>query len=167
MIIDLTNLFKNEGEILEINVKYDDFKVETAFKDIVFDIPLVVKGNVKNHLGIVELSYEIDGGYSVPCDRCNEMTHFCFKKSFQHELVKEESDDMDFETLFIENNILDLDETVENDIILNIRSKHLCSEDCKGLCIKCGTNLNKGSCVCNTKDVDPRLLKLKDFFEEK
>lgn len=167
MIIDLTNLFKNEEENLEINVNIDDFKVKTAFGSIEFDTPLNIRGTIKNHLGMVMLNYNISGKYKVPCDRCNEITEFIFNKSIEHELVREESDNMDFETLFIENNILDLNETVENDIILNIRSKHLCSEDCKGLCIKCGTNLNKKSCNCDKKDVDPRLSKLMDFFEEK
>lgn len=167
MIIDLTNIFKSEEEKIDIDFQLKDFAIDSSFGRIKFENPLTIKGEIKNHLGMVSLRYRILGEYSTSCDRCNEPITFVFDKSIDHELVREESDDMDFETLFIENNIIDFDETVENDIILNINSKHLCKDDCKGLCIKCGTNLNIADCSCNKKDVDPRLSKLMDFFEEK
>ena len=40
-------------------------------------------------------------------------------------------------------------------IQLGIPMKPLCREDCAGLCVKCGANLNNGSCEC-AADVDPR-----------
>jgi uncharacterized protein len=48
---------------------------------------------------------------------------------------------------------------------LSIPLKVLCKDDCKGLCPRCGINLNDTSCSCDTTDTDPRwapLSKLKD-----
>ena len=41
----------------------------------------------------------------------------------------------------------------------------LCREDCKGLCPVCGANLNEMTCNCNTKQIDPRLEKLKMLLD--
>ncbi|MBR2488852.1 MAG: DUF177 domain-containing protein, partial [Clostridia bacterium] len=42
--------------------------------------------------------------------------------------------------------------------------KHLCSEKCKGICSKCGKNLNDGKCECPEKEIDPRLQILADLL---
>lgn len=34
-------------------------------------------------------------------------------------------------------------------LILAFSGKHLCHEDCLGLCVQCGANLNDGPCTCN------------------
>lgn len=60
---------------------------------------------------------------------------------------------------------LELDEVVKTDIILELPAKFLCSEDCKGLCMKCGKNLNEGDCGCDKGSVDPRLEILKQLID--
>ena len=44
--------------------------------------------------------------------------------------------------------IIDLTEGVREEIILRLPLKNLCSEDCKGLCPRCGKDLNEGPCGC-------------------
>ena len=46
---------------------------------------------------------------------------------------------------------IDLSKTVEDIIIMNTPVTFLCKDDCKGLCQKCGANLNDGECKCNNK----------------
>jgi uncharacterized protein len=70
----------------------------------------------------------------------------------------------DDDLIFINSDTLDITEIIENNIILTLPIKRLCKEDCKGLCHKCGTNLNFSTCHCNDDDIDPRLAKLKDLF---
>jgi uncharacterized protein len=60
---------------------------------------------------------------------------------------------------------LDLDALVQNEILVNWPVKILCKEDCKGICPKCGQNLNVGNCGCDTFVPDPRMAVLKDIFE--
>ena len=48
--------------------------------------------------------------------------------------------------------------------MLNLDSKLLCREDCKGLCSRCGKNLNLGPCDCR-KEPDPRLAALAQLLE--
>ena len=62
---------------------------------------------------------------------------------------------------------IDADEALTEQILLELPLKHLCKEDCKGLCPKCGTDLNKGSCCCDTSDPDPRFDVLRKLLENK
>ena len=61
---------------------------------------------------------------------------------------------------------LDLAELARDAFILDMDTKTLCSEDCKGLCPHCGADLNLGPCSCK-KDVDPRLAVLAKLLENK
>jgi uncharacterized protein len=46
------------------------------------------------------------------------------------------------------DNTLDMNELAISDLLLSLPSKILCKEDCAGLCMKCGANLNYGACDC-------------------
>ena len=59
---------------------------------------------------------------------------------------------------------LDLDETLSTLYVLDMETKFLCSEDCKGLCARCGADLNLGPCACG-KEVDPRLAVLQQLLD--
>ncbi|MBN1582679.1 MAG: DUF177 domain-containing protein [Anaerolineae bacterium] len=54
-------------------------------------------------------------------------------------------------------------------VIVSTPMQILCTPDCKGLCPRCGINLNQGQCDCELDDIDPRLavLKLVDFGEKR
>jgi len=48
-------------------------------------------------------------------------------------------------------------------LVLSISQKVLCKKDCKGLCSKCGVNLNKTNCKCKKNNIDPRWDRLKNI----
>ncbi|MBR3755030.1 MAG: DUF177 domain-containing protein, partial [Clostridia bacterium] len=56
------------------------------------------------------------------------------------------------------------DELVTEDILLGLPTRHLCKEDCKGVCQYCGKNLNHDSCSCSAP-LDPRLAVLKQLLD--
>ena len=53
---------------------------------------------------------------------------------------------------------------VYNEILMRFPMKTLCREDCKGLCLKCGKNLNEGECGCDRASLDPRMSAIRDIF---
>lgn len=61
---------------------------------------------------------------------------------------------------------LDLTEDIRQLITLSIPLKLLCSEDCKGLCPRCGANQNRVSCRCQNEEVDPRWQGLKNLLHK-
>jgi uncharacterized protein len=69
----------------------------------------------------------------------------------------------DMEVAYYDGIRLDVDLMVLEQIELSIPMKFVCSEDCKGLCNKCGTDLNEGTCLCSRESADSRLSVLLDF----
>lgn len=65
-----------------------------------------------------------------------------------------------------EGDAVDLDELVREQIVLALPSRHLCREDCKGLCPRCGADLNAEHCSCDTAEVDPRWAALADWKKD-
>ncbi|MFH0731346.1 MAG: DUF177 domain-containing protein [Candidatus Omnitrophota bacterium] len=43
---------------------------------------------------------------------------------------------------------VELDDDIKDEIIVDYPMKILCKPDCKGLCVKCGKDLNEGECGC-------------------
>ncbi len=62
---------------------------------------------------------------------------------------------------------IDLSPAVREQILLQIPSSPLCREDCKGLCPRCGKDLNEGDCGCDKTVMDPRWSALKGIQLEK
>jgi len=74
------------------------------------------------------------------------------------ELVKE-----DLEFSYYEGDRLHLDEIIAEQTVLALPMQHLCDEACKGLCQRCGKNLNLGACGCRQEATDARWDALKDL----
>lgn len=77
---------------------------------------------------------------------------------------KREIREDELETGFYFGDELDLTELLKEQILLNVSMKPLCSETCKGMCPKCGTDLNVNKCSCNLDKTDSRLEVLKELL---
>ena len=64
------------------------------------------------------------------------------------------------------NNVVDMTIPVMQEIILNLPTRVLCKEDCKGICNRCGANLNFETCDCDTRSLDPRMAVIQDIFKQ-
>ena len=62
---------------------------------------------------------------------------------------------------------LDLKEAIREEVILTQRPYALCRPDCRGLCPKCGANLNQETCQCSSEELDPRWDALRALNEER
>ena len=67
----------------------------------------------------------------------------------------------DLTTAFYRDHVIDLGQLLREQFFLALPMKPLCSEQCKGLCPQCGTNLNGETCDCSQRWEDPRLAGLK------
>jgi uncharacterized protein len=52
---------------------------------------------------------------------------------------------------------VDLSPLICEELLLALPTRPLCREECRGLCPRCGTNLNQGECRCPEPASDPRL----------
>ncbi len=72
----------------------------------------------------------------------------------------------ELEVDFYSGDEIDLDNLIEEDIILSVPMKPLCNEDCKGLCPRCGSDLNITSCGCSSFTIDERFEVLKKLLKK-
>lgn len=103
------------------------------------------------------------------CDRCLVPMEYELLLDFEREVYGPDYVDEEIreEQLFMDGNELDIEALVTEELNLSWPSKLLCSEDCKGICRKCGQNLNMGSCDCDDFVPDIRFANLMDIFEGK
>lgn len=127
-----------------------------------------IKGSVYEKAGVVYLDADISFKFFGFCDRCAEEIvkdmGFKLSKILVSKLANDADADFD-DYVVVSNGVLELDDLVTEEIQLFLPSKMLCKPDCKGLCYKCGKNLNFGDCDCK-KDVDPRMDALLQLLDE-
>ena len=117
----------------------------------------------------------LDANLIAPCSRCLESASLSVGADFLYTLIPaktETREDLelsaeDLETGYYTGDFIDLAPMLCEQMILQVPMKVLCAETCKGLCPRCGENLNSGSCQCRSEEVDPRLAVLKQFIVKK
>jgi uncharacterized protein len=130
--------------------------------------PVKAVGEVRNSAGVLTLTATLTTNLHLSCDRCAK--EFQRVKTVQLEnLLADHLDNEDAleddDIILLEGNELDLDDALRTGFILDMDSKILCQEDCKGICAGCGVNLNFGTCKCR-KEIDPRFAVLAKLLEE-
>lgn len=141
------------------------------------------KGNIKGKISFMKLDDGIlaeirDLGLDVKfnCNKCR--TDFIKKIKIQNadrvyffEKQRGIQDLMDIFYVDLKNMEIDTSDFIRQEIILHFPMIPVCSNSCKGLCPKCGTNLNKKSCNCKTdsdlKDQEKPLAILKQLYNAK
>lgn len=101
------------------------------------------------------------------CDRCLKK----FDSDFNHkieQIYKLGSGDLEsdeIEVLPQNCKEIDISQAIQDIFILNRPIQLFCQKECKGLCVRCGANLNEQICECQRDEIDPRLEKLKSLLK--
>ena len=150
-----------------------DFSTSVDLSDLRFGTccpvsePVLASGTVRNTAGVLVMTGTVTTTIHGVCDRCASDFDREMEIPINVVLVTELSneDDEDEWVFPLEGDSADLEDIVRTVFVLNMDSKLLCREDCKGLCCRCGKNLNNGSCDCQ-KELDPRFAALKQLLEK-
>lgn len=164
MKLDISSITKLNGR--SIDVEFNE-KIE-ALNDIVIDGKFDVinfKGKLVNNDGVLELKGLIRTKYKTGCYRClREVTKELAVRVSENFVRNGSHTDVDDYTY--DENYIDLEQVLIDNIVLHLPTKVLCSENCRGLCQKCGCDLNINSCQCKEDDFNPQMEALKKFFEK-
>ena len=132
-----------------------------------------VEGSATRKGEQVRLRGTIKTEVELLCDRCLAPERAPLEVEFDTSFVPQEveagkgenvellADDLGLSAY--EGDAVDLDELVREQILLALPLRHLCREDCKGLCPRCGADLNQKQCSCEQGEVDPRWAALADL----
>lgn len=162
MKIDLSNLLKSETAEQKLHVELSDKSFNDGSEDIVILEPVFFDGKLSLLENIFFLDGKCTSKLQLTCYRCLEKFNYDVEIEI-HERLTNDSANKDDEIILIDSGTLDITEILLNNIFVSLPMKRLCSNDCKGLCQHCGTNLNISTCNCDKDDIDPRLTKLKMF----
>ena len=164
MIIDLKSVFTGKNPSLQLDYLLDlsDFEYAGQFP---LKKPVSLTGEITNKASLVRLLAHIEFEFDSPCDRCGKPTitahTVTVDKSLATAIEGEDSDTI----LLVPDMKLDLDDFVYTETVVNLPMKHLCKANCKGVCSKCGKDLNDGKCDCPEKEIDPRLAVLAQLLD--
>lgn len=120
----------------------------------------------------IEVVGRIEGSLELDCTRCLSPMPYPIDINFDDVFVEaaemnasdeRELDSSDMKADVLSEGKIDLKEVAREQILLSLPTQVFCSEDCKGLCDRCGANLNRGTCDCGKDDIDPRWAALKNL----
>ena len=167
MTIDVSSILKEFGGRIDVCGEVNVSDVDFGGLRYTFEKPLKVKGTMSNNGKALVLEADVEAQMGTECARClKDITvdaGFYMEENFAQSEDKVPEDE---EIILFEGSTIDIDEIVEDNLIMNIKGKYLCSEDCKGLCSSCGADLNEGECDCNREFIDPRWSGLADLMNK-
>lgn len=136
-----------------------------------FPSPMKVAGKITNTAGYMQMSLHLSLDYSASCARCLSPVDGSFTLDLEKTVATRDllGDIDEFridDYAIIEDGFIDMDEQLREQLEVEFPIRILCKEDCKGLCRKCGKNLNEGECDCSDTDFDPRMEPLRKLLEK-
>lgn len=164
MLLQLKEVFQNDGHKLNVDYSLPMQEVELN-GDFPFKSPVLLNVMAVNRAGLVDLIVKANLEITTHCDRCFDDLVVPLEFTFNHRLAVDLNDEENDEYIETPDYQLDIDDLIVSDVLLEMPSKILCSNDCKGLCQTCGHNLNDGECECSKAPADPRLEILKQLID--
>ena len=166
MLLDLSKIIESPGASVSFSTSVDlsDLCYGTCYP---VDEPVQASGSVRNTAGVLVMTGRVHTTIHGVCDRCagdfTSDVDIPIDVVLVSELSNEENED---EWVFpLEGDSADLEDIVRTVFVLNLDSKLLCKPDCKGICCRCGKNLNEGPCSCQ-KELDPRFAALRQLLDK-
>lgn len=167
MTFDVKPLLRGEVNCIKL-----DYTLPVELAGVRFEEDARVVGEITDRAGYMRLSLKLSVPYVTECARCLDEVRGFFEEDFERTVVtkgsvsdEELDENIDEYAVLNENGELNVDEEVAETIILTFPKKLLCSEDCQGLCPKCGKRKKDGDCGCVTKEIDPRLAILQKLLD--
>ncbi len=147
----------------------------------VIDDGITVRGRVTSTGGYMSLSADVSVDYTCPCDRCLDECDFYLDFTYdrvvsaasspeaRERLIDEDEEEWDGVTddlIYVTDGCIDFSDDLAEAIALEFPMRHLCDDDCKGLCPVCGKKLGEAHSGCEVKkEIDPRLKVLQKLLD--
>lgn len=124
--------------------------------------------------------YEVEGNFEtkirIECSRCLKKFDTALRSDFQLTYTKEVPGLMDvlnaeeielrleeIGLLYFRGEEINLQQGIQEQVVMAFPLQSLCAEDCKGLCPKCGSDLNQKDCGCKREPSTNKFAVLKNL----
>jgi uncharacterized protein len=146
MTADLRRVFNTTGDKKDFVLEITQDELSQC-KGYDFVDTVKASGSFYNRADVVHMDYSVKFTLNIVCDRCLKEFSRDYDFEFKHIVVtsvNRENDDF----IIAENHRVDVNEIALSDLLLELPTKLLCSDDCRGLCSICGCDLNESECNC-------------------
>ena len=186
MKIDVTDILN--GRVQTLDFEYSEGVAENSLLASMLPVGvsviedgITVRGRVTNTGGYMSLSAEVSVDYTCPCDRCLDECDFFLDFTYdrvvsaasspeaRERLIDEDDEEWDGVTddlIYVTDGGIDFTDDLAEAIALEFPMRHLCDDECQGLCPVCGKKLGNEHSGCEIKkEIDPRLKVLQKLLE--
>lgn len=154
-----TKKISESGTLYKDELKLDAF--ESNGDELKFVKPIVFEGELKKGNDFVEVNGRIELEYLVSCHLCG----IEFMRNDSMEIIEVYRREPTEEEYLLVGDEIVFDDMIYDNLRLNLPVRFLCKEDCKGVCTKCGKNLNDGECECVPEEKSSPFDILKNKFD--
>jgi uncharacterized protein len=164
-------------EPLQVHHVFPIGEIRFSHEDADLSAPVATDFILTHNDRALRVDGTVETAIRFKCSRCTKEFSRAFSSSFDltylpqpkwtNEKAEIELRYDEMEVAYYDGIALDVDLLVLEQIELAMPMKFVCREDCKGLCYKCGADLNEGACLCKTEDPDSRLSVLLEFQKNK
>jgi len=174
---------KEDGLTLEFEKTVDTFPILTEMVDngeCEFAAPLRTALRALRIGDLVEIDGDIETSVRLPCSRCLQPFETPLKSSFALTFMQQEADVMedtesqevelnaeDMGIVYFQGEKINLKDAIQEQVVMEFPLRPLCKLNCKGLCPKCGTDLNEAPCDCEQRPSPGKFAVLKNLKLEK
>jgi uncharacterized protein len=135
-----------------------------------FHYPLHIAFNIEKIGRNIFINSDIRTKADFLCDRCGELFNKEMVESvrliYTYDEHMADREDDDVYVISESTTTIDVSDPIRQTLLIAVPQKKLCQNNCKGLCDKCGANLNVESCDCHTDSMDPRWEALRNLIKE-
>jgi uncharacterized protein len=170
---------KDKGLLLEFEEKPELFPVLADMimkNECEFLTPIKARLRAIRIGDIVEVEGTVETSVRLSCGRCLKKFETILESSFTltytsalpdiadgSEEPEIELSARDIGLIYFPGEEIDFQEAIQEQVVLAFPLRPLCRETCKGLCPKCGADLNKGDCGCNQTSLNSKFAVLKNL----
>ena len=162
--MDLHELIRTPGAVLPFRQELDTARLDFPSVLEYVSVP-AGSGVIRNEAGALMLTGPLTAAFRCRCDRCAKEFGRSLSLDLEVPLAQDLLDEEDPDQYPVHGGELDLEDLLETEFIFGMDTRQLCREDCKGLCPRCGADLNDGPCGC-VPEKDPRLAVLEQLLDD-
>jgi len=172
-----------EGQVFEFEKSVENFPVlaeMAANGECKFAAPIRTALRALRIGDLVEIDGDIETSVRLPCSRCLQPFETSLKPHFaltyMHQVTDgiEDNEPQEVELsaedtgiVYFQGEKINLNGTIQEQVVMEFPLRALCKQDCKGLCPKCGADLNEDLCDCDHRSSPGKFDVLKNLKLDK
>lgn len=166
MKVDISSIRETRGGSIPFE---GNLEIDTSCLEMQVELvqPVAIKGLITNTGDGFLVQGEVAYTYRTNCDRCLEQVLAAAKVDVTEQFASYSPVETDEPVYLVQGDLIDLSDSIREQVFLSLPMKNTCKADCRGLCPQCGQNLNYQECNCHNESFNPQFLKLKSLLSQK